>query len=137
MTGGPSTASVRLLAGTAVGLGVVAPGGASGLVPIDSAFGRLQSEELRFLSDAGDVELARSFVRRHIVRGTVTEEELFDLERIETDGHRAHRIEVSNGSLRIGGARTLVEDRLATNGIIHVVSEVLDGEPSNGVSLAP
>ena len=70
-------------------------------------------------------ERLRRLVLNHIVRDRLFESDLKQAKTITTMTHTDLVTTVSNGTLRIAEARTLFENTRASNGVVHLIDNVL------------
>lgn len=100
------------------------------LAPTNQAFMDMDREEYARLTDPNNrTDLVR-FIKNHILPSKVYEEEFNTTQIIETEGESEIPVDTRmNGEvIYIGGAQIVKPDVLASNGIIHVMSGVV--EPS-------
>ncbi|MCA9285306.1 MAG: fasciclin domain-containing protein [Phycisphaerales bacterium] len=96
------------------------------LAPLDQGFERRSPTELEALFLPENREQLRSLVLQHVLRGRLTEADLSTVGSIATLSHRELDVDASNGTLRIGTARTVFENMFASNGVVHVINETLE-----------
>jgi uncharacterized surface protein with fasciclin (FAS1) repeats len=99
------------------------------LAPTEYAFNRLPEAERRALFAPENANGLESLVRRHIVAGWKAKSDLMSQPFLETLGRDAIPIEVTDGKLRIGGARVLFQDQSARNGVVLSLDRLLPVEP--------
>jgi uncharacterized surface protein with fasciclin (FAS1) repeats len=93
--------------------------------PTDAAFGALPQGTLeRLMQPENRAELAR-LVMAHLVPGAIRAQDVLGERRTVTTLAGTPLVIDSRTELRIGGARALMLDVPATNGVIHVVDRVL------------
>lgn len=99
--------------------------GVTVFAPVDAAFDWLSSSDVEGLFQPANRDRLRRLVLGHIGRGEFRERELFrNHSLIATTGENLD-ITVTNGSLRVAGARLLFEDMRGGNGVVHLVDRLL------------
>lgn len=93
------------------------------LAPTDDAFAELSDAEFARLTD--DPGQLLTWLERHLIPGTVTAAELGQMATVGSLSGEPLTIRNRLGRLIIDGARVLVRDIPATNGIIHTVDTVV------------
>jgi uncharacterized surface protein with fasciclin (FAS1) repeats len=91
--------------------------------PTDGAFANLPEGALESLLD--DPDALADILLYHVVPGEYTLAQLRDLSRLETVQGAVLEITSTRQGLLIGGASILTADVRASNGIIHVLTQVL------------
>ena len=61
----------------------------------------------------------------HVLQGKLTAAKLVELHSVKTLNGQSLKIHVSNGTVTIGGARIIMTNIAASNGVIHVIDRVL------------
>lgn len=93
--------------------------------PTDEAFRKLPAGTVENLLKPENVEQLRSILLYHVVPGRVTASQARRLNSASTVEGRSVRIRSEGSTLRINSAAVLRADVPATNGVIHVIDEVL------------
>ena len=88
------------------------------LAPIDAAF---SDAEIASMFRPDGREQLRQFVLRHVLRGRFREEELHDRDSVTAYTHDVFPVQLVNGRVRIGPARTVFEDIAGSNGVVHLI----------------
>lgn len=107
------------------------------LAPTNQAFMDMDREEYTRLTDPNNrTDLVR-FIKNHILPSKVYEEEFNTTQIIETEGENEIPVDTRmNGEvIYVGGAEIVKPDVVASNGIIHVMSGVV--EPSEFTDVTP
>jgi hypothetical protein len=90
--------------------------------PVNEGFDRIDEQ---LLAD-DNTDRLREMLSNHIVLGEVYSEELYSRESLESMGKTTIEVRVSNGKLIVGGARVLMSDKEARNGVMHYVYPVVE-----------
>lgn len=93
--------------------------------PTDEAFGALPEGTVESLLEPENLEKLRAVLTYHVVPGERTAEDVLKAESLETVQGGSLEVRMDEGTPRIGGARIVRTDILATNGVIHVIDAVL------------
>ena len=93
------------------------------LVPVDQAF---PDPEAMFRPE--NREQLRLMVLRHVIPEKLRERELMDRDKVTAMTLEEFAVRVENGSVRIAGARTLFENIVGSNGVLHMIHKVLQPE---------
>lgn len=93
--------------------------------PTDEAFAELPDGTLESLLQPENRDQLRSILTYHVVPGEVTADEVMGLEMAETVNGAAVDVATRGGSVYINGAQVTKADVDASNGVIHVIDEVL------------
>jgi transforming growth factor-beta-induced protein len=94
--------------------------------PVNSAFADLGTGVVDALLEAGNAELLSRILTFHVVAGTAAfSEDLTDGQMVTTLEGEQLTIGVSGGSVTVNGAAVTTADIEATNGVIHLIDEVL------------
>ena len=91
--------------------------------PTDGAFARLPDGAMDDLLQ--DPEALSEILLYHVVSGEYTQEELRELDSLETVQGGTLELEDTRQGLFIGGSNILTANVRARNGIVHVITEVL------------
>ena len=91
--------------------------------PTDEAFAALPEGTLEALLQ--DKEALTAVLTYHVVPGRITAEEVVQLESAETVQGQSVEIETSMGNVKIDGATVVTPDVMASNGVIHVIDQVI------------
>lgn len=99
--------------------------------PTDDAFAKLPEGTVETLLKPENKEQLIDILTYHVVAGRVTASQVVELEEAETLNGETVDISVSrNGEVRINRSDVIQTDIFATNGVIHVINEVLLPPPS-------
>lgn len=90
--------------------------------PTDEAFGKLPAEVLEAVRN--DRSLLRFVLRNHIVRGAVKSTDL-ESGSVRTIGRTDLDVVVGEDGITVGAATVVGPDVMASNGVVHVIDEVL------------
>jgi len=102
------------------------PGPFTVFAPIDQAFGALGDNILDYVFNPDNVKALDTVLTYHVVSGAVTSDKIKDGQVIPTvDAGQSVTAHVANGVVTINNARVLRANILCTNGVIHVVDNVL------------
>ncbi|MBN1448166.1 MAG: fasciclin domain-containing protein, partial [Bacteroidetes bacterium] len=91
--------------------------------PTDQAFAKLPAGTLESLMK--DKEALKDILLYHVVKGNVTSKDVANLEKATTLSGKDIRISVNDGRVMINSAKVTSADVSASNGVIHVIDEVL------------
>lgn len=91
--------------------------------PTDAAFAKVPKATLQALGK--DKAKLRSVLLYHVAQGKLTAAKVVKRSSVKTLNGQPVRIRVSGGKVTIGGARVITPDVAASNGVIHVINEVL------------
>jgi uncharacterized surface protein with fasciclin (FAS1) repeats len=91
--------------------------------PTDAAFAKVPKATLQALGK--DKAKLRSVLLYHVAQGKLTAAKVVKRSSVKTLNGQSVRIRVSGGKVTIGGARVITPDVAASNGVIHVINEVL------------
>ncbi len=94
-------------------------------VPTDEAFSKIPKAALNDLLQPHNKEKLTKFLRHHVLKGLVVSRDFLGrrLEAIPLDGEAL--LLDARTQQKIGGAKILRTDMLATNGVIHIIDAVL------------
>lgn len=96
------------------------------LAPINNAFDALSEEEIEFLLDPANVSQLRRLLLYHVIEGLLPASQLKTGTVATTSMGATINVTVTNQVIRLtGNSQVLLKDRLASNGIIHVIEGVL------------
>ncbi len=91
--------------------------------PTDAAFAKVPKPTLNAL--AKDKAQLKAVLLYHVAAGKVTAAKVVKLKSARTLEGRSVRIRVTGGKVFVGGARVVTPDVMASNGVIHVIDQVL------------
>ena len=91
--------------------------------PTDAAFAKLPEGAVERLI-ANPAQL-RAVLLHHVVPGRVTASQVANLDNARTAGDTALPIRAGSDGVRVGEARVVTADVMASNGVIHVIDTVL------------
>jgi uncharacterized surface protein with fasciclin (FAS1) repeats len=91
--------------------------------PTDAAFAKVPKATLQALGK--DKAKLRSVLLYHVAQGKLTAAKVVKRSSVKTLNGQSVRVRVSGGKVTIGGARVTTPDVAASNGVIHVINEVL------------
>ena len=106
------------LAGTLQGKGPLTV-----FAPTDAAFAKVPKATLAAL--AKDKAKLRAVLLYHVAKGKLTAARVVKLRSIKTMNGQSLKVRVNHGTVTIGGARVVKADIGASNGVIHVINQVL------------
>ncbi|MGF1683569.1 fasciclin domain-containing protein [Photobacterium minamisatsumaniensis] len=95
------------------------------LAPLDEAFEKLPEGALAQLLDPENKEQLQAVLTYHLLPGALTAEEIAKLKLPETIQGSTVTVENNDGDITINGAKILIPDIPASNGVIHIVDTVL------------
>ena len=94
------------------------------LAPTDDAFAALGNETIGALLE--QPEVLSNILLYHVVAGTAADSSIVaSLDTIEMANGGTTRVELTDGGITINGAKVIIADIKASNGIIHVIDQVL------------
>jgi uncharacterized surface protein with fasciclin (FAS1) repeats len=93
------------------------------LAPTDAAFAKVPKATLAALG--ADRAKLRSVLLFHVIAGKVPAAKVIKLRSAKTLNGQAVPIRVAGGKVFVGGARVTKTDVAASNGVIHVINQVL------------
>lgn len=93
--------------------------------PTDDAFAELPMGTVEELLKPENKEKLISILANHVVLGNVMSSDLKDGQRISTLDGNDVMVTIENGEVMINGARVIAPDLSGSNGVIHVVDEVI------------
>ena len=91
--------------------------------PTDAAFAKVPKATLASL--AKNKTKLRAVLLYHVVKGKVTAAQAMKLQSAKTLEGKSVSIRVSGGKVLVGGATVTKADVMASNGVIHVINQVL------------
>ena len=91
--------------------------------PTDAAFAKVPKATLAAL--AKDKAKLRAVLLYHVAKGKLTAAKVVKLRSIKTLNGQSLKVRVNHGTVTIGGARVIKADIGASNGVIHVINQVL------------
>jgi transforming growth factor-beta-induced protein len=92
--------------------------------PTDAAFSAIQSDVDNLLKPENKAQLAK-LLTCHVVGGKLTASDLKDGQELTAlDGSKIV-VYMSNGKVMVGDANITVKDKMASNGVIHIIDKVL------------
>jgi len=91
--------------------------------PTDAAFAKVPKATLEAL--AKDKAKLRAVLLYHVAKGKLTAAKVIKLHSIKTLNGQSLKVRVNHGTVTIGGARVIKADIGASNGVIHVINQVL------------
>ncbi|MGD8320884.1 MAG: fasciclin domain-containing protein [Gemmatimonadota bacterium] len=95
--------------------------------PSDEAFARIPADALNAL--LADKDLLTQVLTYHVVPGRVTASEVVNLSSAPTVNGKPLAISVQDGTVKVDGANVVATDIEASNGVIHVIDDVLAPQP--------
>jgi len=100
------------------------PGPYTVFAPTNAAFEALGGTLDTLLKPANKAELSE-ILTYHVVPGELSSAELSDGQKLETVQGGSLEVKISNGEVTVNGAKVATADVEASNGIVHVIDEVL------------
>ena len=91
--------------------------------PTDAAFAKVPKATLQAL--AKDKAKLRAVLLYHVASGKLTAAEVVKLHSIKTLNGQSLKVRVNDGTVTVGGARVVKANIGASNGVIHVINQVL------------
>ena len=91
--------------------------------PTDAAFAKVPKATLAAL--AKDKAKLRAVLLYHVAKGKLTAAKIVKLRSIKTLNGQSLKVRVNHGTVTVGGARVVKADIGASNGVIHVINQVL------------
>jgi uncharacterized surface protein with fasciclin (FAS1) repeats len=91
--------------------------------PTDAAFAKVPKATLRAL--AKDKAKLRAVLLYHVTKGKLTAAKIVKLHSTKTLNGQSLKVRVRHGTVTIGGARVITANFGASNGVIHVINQVL------------
>jgi uncharacterized surface protein with fasciclin (FAS1) repeats len=93
--------------------------------PSDDAFAKLPMGTVKDLLKPENKEKLTSILTNHVVDGNVMSGDLRNGQMIPTLGGGKLRVSIRNGEVTIDGSKVINPDLAGTNGVIHVVDNVI------------
>jgi uncharacterized surface protein with fasciclin (FAS1) repeats len=93
--------------------------------PTNEAFAKLPAATLKSLLEPQNVGKLTSILTYHVVSGNVHAKDLRDGEMVTTLEGAKLRVSVRKNGVFIDGAKVLVADEDASNGVVHIIDQVL------------
>ena len=93
--------------------------------PTDEAFGKLPAGTVAELIKPENKDKLTAILTYHVVAGKVLAKDVVKLSEAETVQGSSVKIEVKDGKVYVGGAQVVKTDILCTNGVIHVIDNVI------------
>ena len=97
--------------------------------PTNAAFKALGQDTLNTLLEPANREQLASILTYHVVPQELMAADLRDGQKLETVNGQTLTVSVKGSDVRVGGARVVKPDVEASNGVVHVIDEVL--QPSS------
>ena len=91
--------------------------------PTDAAFAKVPKSTLAAL--AKDKAKLRAVLLYHVAKGKLTAANVVKLRSIKTLNGQSLKVRVNHGTVTVGGARVIKANIGASNGVIHVINQVL------------
>jgi uncharacterized surface protein with fasciclin (FAS1) repeats len=91
--------------------------------PTDAAFAKVPKSTLAAL--AKDKAKLRAVLLYHVAKGKLTAAKVLKLRSIKTLNGQSLKVRVNHGTVTVGGARVVKANIGASNGVIHVINQVL------------
>ncbi len=91
--------------------------------PTDAAFAKVPKATLQAL--AKDKVKLRAVLLYHVAKGKLTAAKVIKLRSIKTLNGQSLKVRVNHGTVTVGGARVVKANIGASNGVIHVINQVL------------
>ena len=91
------------------------------LAPINEAFDVLPEGKLEALFKPENKDDLKKFVSRHIIKGRIMEKDMFELTSLTTIEGQQLNLNVKNGVVYIEASRILFWNKMARNGVVHMV----------------
>ncbi len=91
--------------------------------PTDAAFAKVPKATLMAL--AKDKAKLRAVLLYHVAKGKLTAAKVIKLRSIKTLNGQSLKVRVNHGTVTVGGARVVKANIGASNGVIHVINQVL------------
>ena len=91
--------------------------------PTDAAFAKVPKATLATL--AKNKSKLKAVLLYHVAKGKLTAAKVVKLHSVKTLNGQSLKVRVSDGKVYVGGARVIKTDIGASNGVIHVINQVL------------
>ena len=92
--------------------------------PTDAAFSVIQSDVDNLLKPENKAQLAK-LLTCHVVNGKITANDLKDGQELTTLDGTKLMVYISNGKVMVGDANVTVKDKMASNGVVHMIDKVI------------
>ena len=93
--------------------------------PTDEAFAKLPAGTVESLLKPENRGKLQAILTYHVVPGQVTASEVVNLTSAPTANGRALKIKVADGKVMVDNAQVISTDIMASNGVIHVIDNVV------------
>ncbi len=93
--------------------------------PSDMAFGQLDSGVFADLEKPENMVKMADLLNHHVVSGKSSFKELKDGQKLRTVNGKELDVKVSEGIVRVNGARVQARDMEASNGVVHSLDKVI------------
>ena len=93
--------------------------------PTDAAFAKLPAGTVENLLLPENIDQLTAILTYHVVAGKVTAAQVVKLDSATTVNGQDVQIRVANGVVTVDGATVAAADVMASNGVIHVIDEVI------------
>jgi uncharacterized surface protein with fasciclin (FAS1) repeats len=93
--------------------------------PTDEAFAKLPVGTVEDLLKPENIDRLRSILTYHVVPGAVTAEQVASMTQASTVNGQSIAISVNGDEVSVQGAKVLVPDVMASNGVIHIIDTVI------------
>lgn len=104
---------------------LASPGPFTVFAPSDAAFKALPSDTLTKWQQPASQEKLSAILKFHVVPGRLTVADLKDGQKLKTVNGEELSVTKADGKVTINGAQVTQADLTASNGVVHVVNEVL------------
>jgi uncharacterized surface protein with fasciclin (FAS1) repeats len=96
------------------------------LAPINLAFGKLNAPDTfeNMVKQAGSDSKLSDILTYHVITGRKMVKDFRDGQKLPTVNGKELAVTVSDGEIRINGARILAKDRQGSNGVVHSIDLV-------------
>ncbi|HEX6228964.1 MAG TPA: fasciclin domain-containing protein, partial [Solirubrobacterales bacterium] len=101
------------------------PGPYTVFAPTNAAFEALGQRTLNTLLKPANKEELAEILTYHVVPGELTASELSDGQMLKTVQGGSLMVKVADGNVTVNGATVAMPDVEASNGVVHVIDEVL------------
>jgi uncharacterized surface protein with fasciclin (FAS1) repeats len=101
------------------------PGPFTVFAPTDDAFKKLPAGTVENLVKPENKEKLTKILTYHVVPGTMTAADLKDGQTLKTVNGAELKVTVKDGAVMINGAKVAIADVISSNGVTHVIEEVL------------
>ena len=99
-------------------------------IPTNEAFGKMSIERFAELTNPQNRDKLMDFVRNHVVSAKVMTEEFEEMQVIDSAGDKEIAVSVgaNGGPIFIGGAEIIKGNISGSNGVIHIVDNIVEAE---------